>query len=109
MNLTKIFNTEKLPGRRLRSVAQFAMRDSRLDFGEILVHSRAKLARQCAEMIADEKEFFDVATVDNYASVQVDVVLMTHKELTNLMREQFNAGQRHAMGFMPTHMEESTK
>lgn len=62
------------------------------------------------EVVDDESEFFAPVASDLIDGLigqyqdsrrRVEAVVMTEKELTDLMRKQFDAGMRHAMGYMP--------
>ena len=104
MNATKIFDTQELPGRHLHSTAQFSL--SQYGNGRLIIESRQEVARACAELIVNDGDFFDYKERFGYATVRVDVVVMTQQELRQLMRNQFEAGQNHAIYNQPVYPQE---
>jgi hypothetical protein len=97
MPITKLFDSADCPFQHIHHSIEFAVRER--ETAELLSLTRGKVVRACAELIAAEDKYFSTQIKNGYGRTCVDVVVMTHDELAELMRKQFRAGIDHAQGF----------
>jgi hypothetical protein len=93
----KVFDTTQPPPRRVQGHAQWAV--PLADEGRIICEEKYRLARLIAEKIVNEDTFFKFSRDGFFGSVRIDAIVLTESELHDLMRKQFEAGMKHAMGW----------
>jgi len=98
--MTQIYSSEDLPPRRLQIQALHQC-NTRLDYGSMIQMQKENMARRIAQVIVDEKKFYDISIENDLAKMRVDVMVLTQDEYADIMRKQFKAGLNHAAGFMP--------
>jgi hypothetical protein len=101
--MNEIFDINKLPERRLSSRCMIAI-DSRIDINEAIHMSKQKMARQLAQKIIDDDQFFwsrgDKIAQFSTLEYGADCIVLTQEEYAQLKRQSFKEGVEHASGFM---------
>jgi hypothetical protein len=101
--MNEIFDINKLPERRL-SIRCMISIDSRIDIGEVIHMSKQKMARQLAQKIIDDDQFFwsrdDKIAQFSTLEYGADCIVLTQEEYAQLKRQSFKEGVEHASGFM---------
>lgn len=95
----QIFDSRDFKWRRVRATAEYSLTlANHLNggLGTLLVKLREKLARQCTEAILENPDHFKTLDMKTHGGVQIDVYVLTERELQDLLREQFEKGVEHA-------------
>ena len=102
--MTEVFDVAKLPERRLSVRRMVALHPS-MNFGDAVEIANRDMAMQLATRIMDGEPLFqkrgDYIAGTTALEYGADCIVLTTEEYTEMRREAFEAGLRHAQGFMP--------
>lgn len=93
-----VFDSERLPGRRLRAITTITNRYA-ADVGRQIEKVRYDIARQIGELCAKNEELVKIEAEGPLIELRADLIVLTEGELHDLLREQFKAGIEHANSF----------